>query len=54
MMSNDYHVLANENIHRKLQNELADIMADYPSQIPSFVQLEKLPYLTALIKEGLR
>lgn len=49
-----YYVLANENIHRKLQNELADVMANYPAQIPSFVQLEKLPYLTALIKEGLR
>lgn len=49
-----YYVLANENIHRKLQSELADIMANYPAQIPLFVQLEKLPYLTALIKEGLR
>nr|UYM26528.1 cytochrome P450 [Talaromyces wortmannii] len=49
-----YYVLVNENIHRKLQNELADIMANYPAQIPSFVQLEKLPFLTALIKEGLR
>jgi cytochrome P450 len=49
-----YYVLANENIHRKLQSELADIMTNYPAQIPSFFQLEKLPYLTALIKEGLR
>lgn len=49
-----YYVLANESIHGKLQGELADIMADYPAQIPSFIQLEKLPYLTAIIKEGLR
>lgn len=26
-------------------------MANYPAQIPSFIQLEKLPYLTAVIKE---
>lgn len=49
-----YYVLANEAIRRKLQDELAEIMGNYPAQIPSFVQLEKLPYLTALIKEGLR
>ncbi|KAH6663129.1 cytochrome P450 [Halenospora varia] len=49
-----YYVLANENIKPKLQNELREIMKDYPEQTPSFIQLEKLQYLTALVKEGLR
>ncbi|TVY53301.1 Cytochrome P450 monooxygenase sdnH [Lachnellula cervina] len=49
-----YYILANKDIQTKLQDELRDIMANYPQQIPSFVQLEKLPYLTSLIKEGLR
>ncbi|TVY27315.1 Cytochrome P450 monooxygenase [Lachnellula hyalina] len=49
-----YYILANKDIQAKLQNELRDIMSNYPEQIPSFVQLEKLPYLTSLIKEGLR
>ncbi|TVY39771.1 Cytochrome P450 monooxygenase [Lachnellula occidentalis] len=49
-----YYVLANKGIQTKLQDELRDIMANYPEQIPSFVQLEKLPYLASLIKEGLR
>lgn len=49
-----YYVLANPEIKTKLQNELREIMANYPSQKPSYVQLEKLPFLTALIKEGLR
>jgi cytochrome P450 len=47
-----YYVLANEDIHRNLQDELADMMADYPAQISSFVQLEKLPYPTTVTEEG--
>ena len=47
-----YYVLANEDIHRNLQDELADMMADYLAQISSFVQLEKLPYPTTVTEEG--
>lgn len=49
-----YYVISNKTIHQKLQDELRGIMKNYPAQIPSYVQLEKLPYLSALVKEGLR
>ena len=49
-----YYILADRNIHSKLQDDLRDIMKDYPSIIPSWSQLEKKPYLQAVIKEGLR
>ena len=49
-----YYILANDHIRFRLQRELSDIMADCPKVMPSFVQLERLPYLKALIKEGLR
>ncbi|KAF4635062.1 hypothetical protein G7Y89_g3029 [Cudoniella acicularis] len=49
-----YYVIANEKIRRRLTDELKDVMVDYPNTVPSFLQLEKLPYLTALIKEALR
>ena len=49
-----YYVLANHDIRSSLQEDLRDIMADYPSKVPSWSQLEKIPYLQAVIKEGLR
>jgi Cytochrome P450 len=49
-----YYVIAKKHIRAKLQNELRDIMAGYPDQIPSWLELEKLPYLQAIIKEGYR
>ena len=49
-----YYVLANENIKATLQNELKEVMSGYPEKVPSWADLEKLPYLQALIKEGLR
>lgn len=48
-----YHVLANPDINRKLHDELHTAIPD-PAQIPSWAQLQKLPYLTACIEEGLR
>lgn len=38
---------------KKLKTELHSIISD-PSQLPETVKLEQLPYLTAVIKEGLR
>lgn len=49
-----YYILADKNVRATLQNELKDVMATYPVKIPSWAELEKLPYLQALIKEGLR
>ena len=49
-----YHIIANERIRTTLKEELVDIMAGYPDKVPTWAELEKLPYLTAIIKEGLR
>ena len=49
-----YYVLADLRIRTRLQEELRDIMLAYPNVIPSWAELEKLPYLQAIIKEGLR
>ena len=49
-----YYVTANESVRERLSNDLKDIMAQYPEKLPPFTQLEKIPYLAAVIKEGLR
>jgi len=49
-----YYILAKEAIRTRLQEELQESMANYPQNIPSCSELEKLPYLQAIIKEGLR
>lgn len=49
-----YYLLAKDHMRHRLQEELKDIMAGYPFKKPSWADLEKLPYLQAIIKEGLR
>ncbi|KAJ4303516.1 hypothetical protein N0V90_002412 [Kalmusia sp. IMI 367209] len=50
-----YHVLANPSIHKRLQTELRDRFSEEErTQILSYKQLEPLPYLNAVITEGLR
>lgn len=49
-----YYVLANPTIEKKLREELKDVTAAYPGQVPRWTDLEKVPYLTGCIKEGLR
>jgi cytochrome P450 len=49
-----FYLLANEDMRKRLEDELAEVMADWPETIPTWAQLEKLPYLQAVIKEGLR
>lgn len=49
-----YYILANPDIRSRLQEEVRETMADYPERVPSWTELEQLPYLQALIKEGLR
>jgi len=49
-----YHLLDNHSARIKLQEEIGNTMSAYPHRIPHRVELEKLPYLTAVVKEGLR
>lgn len=49
-----YYIASNPAIKKRLQEELKPVMADYPRKKPTWAQLEKLPYLQALIKETLR
>ena len=48
-----FHILSNVDIRNRLQRELKNAMPDW-NQLGSLNQLEKLPYLTAVITEGLR
>jgi cytochrome P450 len=48
-----YYVLANTTIHQRLVKELKAAFPDRKTNL-DFRTLEKLPYLTAVIKEGLR
>ena len=48
-----YHMLSQPKNLERLKNELKDVVTD-PACQPEVVKLEQLPYLTAIIKEGLR
>ncbi|EZF32824.1 hypothetical protein H109_05833 [Trichophyton interdigitale MR816] len=48
-----YHILNNREVHEKLREELVYALPDARSD-PSLAVLENIPYLTAVIKEGLR
>ena len=49
-----YHILANPQICERLTQELRDTMAEWPEKVPTWVDLEAVPYLQACLKEGLR
>ncbi|KAL4864238.1 hypothetical protein BDV12DRAFT_176445 [Aspergillus spectabilis] len=48
-----YHVAANESIRQKLHDELCAAIPD-PTEPLSLMALEQLPYLSAVVNEGLR
>jgi len=48
-----YHLLSDRKIFQRLTKELSDVVDD-PKQLPTWTTLEKLPYLGAVIQEGLR
>ncbi|RYP50660.1 hypothetical protein DL768_003879 [Monosporascus sp. mg162] len=48
-----YHLLAKPKVLARLTQELRDAVED-PQQLPPWMALEKLPYLGAVIYEGLR
>lgn len=49
-----YYIIANEDYLKRLQVELGPLMEGFPNRLPSLIELERLPFLQALIKEGLR
>ena len=49
-----YYILANPDVHKRLKEELQTVIPSSSSPIPSLPALEKLPFLTAVINEGLR
>ncbi|KAL2859546.1 cytochrome P450 [Aspergillus pseudodeflectus] len=49
-----YYIMSNPAIRQRLADELGPVMKDYPRTKPTWVELEKLPYFQAVIKEGLR
>ncbi|KAK2028120.1 cytochrome P450 [Colletotrichum zoysiae] len=49
-----FYILHDARIHAELRTELAAAIPDDDGQIPPWVTLEKLPYLTAIINESLR
>ena len=48
-----FHILYNPEIHTRLKDELVSIMPNQASS-PSWTELEKLPYFSAIITEGYR
>ena len=48
-----YHILANEDVYSRLKAELREAILD-PTSIPPLAQLERLPYLHAVVLEGHR
>ncbi|KAM3475568.1 hypothetical protein MY5147_003668 [Beauveria neobassiana] len=49
-----YYILADPVIKERLTTDLTDVMKGYPDKKPTWAELEKVEYLQALIKEGLR
>lgn len=51
-----FHVLSNPEVHRRLKQELADVVSNSKSEdtLAKYENVQKLPYLTAVIHEALR
>lgn len=49
-----YYILSRPHIRSRLEGELKDAMAQWPQHVPSWAELERLPFLQAVIKESLR
>ena len=49
-----YYIVRDPVMKKRLADELAPTMTDHPAKKPRWSELEKLVYLQALIKEGLR
>ncbi|KAK3339734.1 putative cytochrome P450 [Lasiosphaeria hispida] len=49
-----YYACAYPEVGEKLREAVTEIMANYPDSVPRWSDLEKIPYLAACVKEGLR
>jgi len=48
-----FNVVTNRDVYNKLRGELLDAFPNLEEDMP-FTKLERLPYLTGVVKEGLR
>jgi cytochrome P450 len=53
LMHGAFHILSSPKVYRKLKEELLTAWPDLNNQL-TLLELEKLPYLTAVLKESLR
>lgn len=49
-----FYILNDANIKARITEEVTKPMAGYPDRFPTLAELEALPYLTAVIREGFR
>ncbi|TRX88990.1 hypothetical protein FHL15_010112 [Xylaria flabelliformis] len=49
-----FYILTLPDVAKRLSEELRQPMAQWPSHVPSWADLERLPFLQAVIKEALR
>ena len=49
-----FFTVADPRIEVRLRESLAEAMSGYPERVPKWAELEKIPYLHACIREGLR
>jgi cytochrome P450 len=49
-----YYLLENPSWRKRLSDEVGPLMAEWPHNPPTWAQLEKLPFLQAMIQEALR
>ncbi|KAF2786944.1 cytochrome P450 [Melanomma pulvis-pyrius CBS 109.77] len=49
-----YYILSRPEISSRLREELRETMAEWPQRVPTWAELERLPFLQSIIKESLR
>ncbi|KAI1258309.1 hypothetical protein MGN70_001358 [Eutypa lata] len=49
-----YYILSRPEVRGRLESEVKDFMAEWPERVPTWAELERLPFLQGIIKESLR
>jgi cytochrome P450 len=49
-----FYILSSPNIRKRLTEALEAVTAGFPERFPTWAEFEKVPYLVACVKEGLR